>query len=213
MTTKTHSPTVATVNAAKPEPATGAALQSGTVKALLTEQEAMVTLDDGEQVHALQATSCLLAPVIGDMVLVYKGPERSFMLSVLSRDADVIAEIGVSGAQEIAVKTKGSLTLSAPEVKIGARRLMVVTESLMQTGKQLVNHFSRSLETYVDKIVSARTITTTAQSRSSAIKEAETLKAGVLVQNIDSVATQNSDISMITAEQDVRLDAERVSVG
>lgn len=193
--------------------AAGTGLDTGIVKALVTEQEAMVTLSSGEEIHAVQATSCLLAPVIGDTVLVFNGPEQAFMLSVLTREAAVTAEIGVTGAKDVAIKTSGSLALSAPDVKVSARRLTILTENLMQTGKQLVNNFSRSLETYVDKMVNARTITTTAQSRSSAIKETETLKAGILVQNIDSVATQNSDISMITAEEDVRLDGKRVSVG
>lgn len=213
MTLKTQSQTEPVARTAQQDPAASAGLQTGTVKALLTEVEAMVTLDTGEQIHAVQATSCLLAPVIGDTVLVYGGPEQSFMLSVLAREATVTAEIGVTGAKDVALTTKGSLALSAPDVKVSARRLTVLTESLMQTGKQLVTNFSRSLETYVDKMVNARTITTTAQSRSSAIKETETLKAGILVQNIDSVATQNSDVSLITAKEDVRLDAERVSIG
>ncbi|ASP33732.1 DUF3540 domain-containing protein [Labrenzia sp. VG12] len=213
MTPKTQSQMEPVAKTAQQDPAASAGLQTGTVKALLTEVEAMVTLDTGEQIHAVQATSCLLAPVIGDTVLVYSGPEQSFMLSVLAREATVTAEIGVTGAKDVALTTKGSLALSAPDVKVSARRLTVLTESLMQTGKQLVTNFSRSLETYVDKMVNARTITTTAQSRSSAIKETETLKAGILVQNIDSVATQNSDVSLITAKEDVRLDAERVSIG
>jgi hypothetical protein len=125
----------------------------------------------------------------------------------------VTAEIGVTGAKDVALKTDGRLALSAPDVQVSARRMTILTDSLMQTGRKLVSNFNRSLETYVDKMLNARTITTTAQSRSSAIKETETLKAGILVQNIDSVATQNSEISMITAEEDVRLDGKRVSVG
>ena len=213
MTEKSHlqSETV-THRVSEPE-VNGAGLETGTVKALLTEREAMVTLSCGEQIHAVQASSCLLAPVIGDVVLVYRGQDQAFMLSVLTREANVVAEISVPGAKDVAVKTKGRLALSAPDVQVSARRMSVLTETLVQTGKQLVNNFNRSLETYVDKILNSRTVTTTAQSRSSSIKETETLKAGILVQNIDSVATQNSDISMITAEEDVRLDAKRVSVG
>ncbi|MCK7613495.1 DUF3540 domain-containing protein [Roseibium sediminicola] len=191
----------------------GTSLDTGTVKALVTEREAMVTLANGNQIHAFQATSCLLAPVIGDTVLVFQGPEQAFVLSVLAREADVTAELGVAGARDVALKAEGHLALAAPDVQVSARRMTVLADTLMQTGKKLVSNFSRTLETYVDKMVNARTITTTAQSRSSAIKETETLKAGILVQNIDTVATQNSEISMITAEEDVRLDGKRVSVG
>jgi len=213
MTTQKETKAPAALNTADQMAPVGASLDTGTVKALVTEQEAMVTLANGEQIHAYQATSCLLAPVIGDTVLVYNGPDQSFMLSVLTREAAVTAEIGVAGARDVALKTKGRLALAAPDVQISARRMTILTDSLMQTGKKLVTNFSRSLETYVDKMLNARTITTTAQSRSSAIKETETLKAGVLVQKIDTVATQNSEVSMITAEEDVRLDGKRVSVG
>ncbi|WP_306146677.1 MULTISPECIES: DUF3540 domain-containing protein [unclassified Roseibium] len=202
-----------TTKTATPPPAPGNGLETGIVKALLTEQDAMVTLSDGEQIHASQAAGCLLAPAIGDTVLVYRGGDQAFILSVLTRDADVSAEIGVAGAKEVALKSEGRLTVSAPDVHVSARRMNVLAESVTQTGKQLITNFTRSMETLVDKMVNARTITTTAQSRSSSVKETETLKAGILVQNIDSVATQNSDISMITAEEDVRLDAKRVSVG
>jgi hypothetical protein len=213
MTVKKDTDTKAQVKTVSPPAPAETALETGTVMALVTEQEAMVTLTDGEQIHAVQATSCLLAPVIGDSVLVFRGPEQAFMLSVLTRTRDVTAEIGVTGAKDVALKTDGRLALSAPDVQVSARRMTILTDSLMQTGRKLVSNFNRSLETYVDKMLNARTITTTAQSRSSAIKETETLKAGILVQNIDSVATQNSEISMITAEEDVRLDGKRVSVG
>lgn len=206
------SPAVA-VTTASPDTPAGGALATGTVKALLTEQEAMVTLSGGEQIHAVQAAGCLLAPAIGDTVLVFTGPDQAFVLSVLARDSEVTAELGVAGARDVSLKAPGRLSVSAPDVHLSSRRLNILAESVTQTGKQLINNFSRSLETLVDKIVNARTITTTAQSRSSSVKETETLKAGILVQNIDSVATQNSDISMITAEEDVRLDAKRVSVG
>lgn len=188
-------------------------LATGKVKALLTAHEAMITLDGDIQIHAAQATGCLLAPVIGDTVLVYTGPEQAYVLSILARDADVAAELGVAGADEIALKSSGKLSVSAPQMQFSSRRLNILAETMTQTGKQLLTNFTRSLETVIDSIVNARTITTTAQSRSSAVKETETLKAGILVQDIDGVAAQNSDISMITAEEDVRLDAKRVSVG
>lgn len=213
MTTQRDTQANAALNTAAQATQAGTSLDTGTVKALVTEREAMVTLANGEQIHAFQATSCLLAPVIGDTVLIFHGPEQAYMLSVLAREATVTAELGVAGAKDVALKAEGHLALSAPDVQVSARRMTVLADTLMQTGKKLVSNFSRTLETYLDQMVNARTITTTAQSRSSAIKETETLKAGILVQNIDSVATQNSEISMITAEEDVRLDGKRVSVG
>lgn len=191
----------------------GLALQTGTVKALLTVREAMVSLSSGEQIHAEQAAGCLLAPNINDTVLIYDGPDGAFILSVLTRERAVPAVLSVPNADQVMLKSDVRLEVAAPDLVVNARRFNLLAETVTQTGKQLMSNFSRSLETLVDKIVNARSITTTATTRTSAIKEAETLKAGILVQNIDSVATQNSDISMVTAKEDVRLDAKRVSVG
>ncbi|GAA0783455.1 DUF3540 domain-containing protein [Roseibium denhamense] len=193
--------------------AAAAGLETGTVTALITEQEAMVTLQGGAQIHADQAAGCLLAPAIGDTVLVFQQDDTAYILSVLTRHNEVAAEIGVAGAQNVTLKASRKLAVQAPEVNLNARHFAVLAENVTQTGKQLISNFTKSFETIVDKLVNARSISTTAQTRTSAVKETETLKAGILVQNIDSVATQNSDISMITAQEDVRLDAKRVSVG
>ncbi|MTI42562.1 uncharacterized protein DUF3540 [Roseibium hamelinense] len=183
------------------------------VTALVTETQALVGLPGGESIHADQAAGCLLAPAIGDMVLVARGDDGAFILSVLTRDANTPADLRVPEANRVHLRANSELEVSAPTVKFTARNLNLISETLTQTGRQLVRNFSKSLETVVDKIVSARTITTTTDTRSTAVKEVDSLQAGILVENIDSVATQNSEISLVTASEDVRLDAKRVSVG
>jgi len=188
-------------------------LVTGVVSALVTDTQTLVRLEDGDTRHADQAAGCLLQPAIGDTVLVYDDPDSAYILSVLKRGEAQPATLAVPGAGHVALKAEKQLEFSAPDMKMTARRLSLITETLTKTGKQLFQTFTKTLETTVDKFVSARTINTTANTRSSAVKETDTLQAGVLVQNIDSVATQNSDISMVTAKEDVRLDAKRVSVG
>ncbi|GGB45858.1 hypothetical protein GCM10011316_17460 [Roseibium aquae] len=188
-------------------------LRTGTVTALVTGSQMLVRLDTDETCHAAQAAGCLLQPDIGDTVLLYRAPHEAYVLSVLTRGGDGKATLSVSGASHVALKAARQLDLAAPEVTVTARRLSLISETLTKTGKQLIQTFTKTLETTVDKFVSARTINTNAATRTSAIKETDTLQAGILVQNIDSVATQTSDISMVTAKEDVRLDAKRVSVG
>ena len=139
--------------------------------------------------------------------------DSAFILSVLSRTANVTAEISVPNADRINLKARKRLEISAPAVGIAARQLSVLVHSIHQTGEFLSSHFKRVIETVIDKSVSARSIATKAETRSTHVDQADILKTGTLVHNIDTVATHNSEITLVTAKRDVRLDGERVSVG
>lgn len=189
------------------------ALWTGTVTALVTEHEALVDVSEGDPVHATQAAGCLLAPSIGDSVLVFVQGEQAHILSVLERQDMHLAQLSVPGADRLQIKAGKNLDITSPDIRFTARKLTILAQTLTQTGKQCVSSFTKKFENIVDKMVSARSITTTVDIRTSAVREIETLQAGTLVQNIDHVATQNSEISMITAKEDVRLDATRVNIG
>ena len=186
---------------------------TGTVKAFVTETEATVETANGERLHARQATSCLLAPVIGDKVLMFCEGDSAFMVSVLLRSADVTAEISVPDADKINLKARKRLEISAPAVGIAAHQLSFLVRSIHQAGETLTSNFKRIVETVIDKSVSARSIVTKAETRSTHVDQADILNTGTLVHNIDTVATHNSEITLVTAKRDVRLDGERVSVG
>jgi hypothetical protein len=197
-----------------PELAAGGRLQVGTVKVFLTEQESTVETDHGHMIDARQAASCLLAPTIGDRVLLYADENEAHILAVLERGTTMhAAEISVPGARKLTLRSAEKLELTAPKVTIATNEMNVFARALGQTGEILTSSFRRILENVVDKTIGARTITTRAQARTAVVSEVDTVNAGTLVQNIDKVATQNSEISMVTAKQDVRLDAKRVSVG
>lgn len=197
----------------------GTFMAVGTVKALVTERDALVDIDGRGQVHATQAVGCLLAPAIDDQVAVFVADGAAHILSVLERSPDRIAQVGVVGASEVeltgeAFKISASrqLTLSAPDMLLTATRLMSLVETLTQTGKRHVLNVAKSIETVVDKITTARSHTTVADVRTSTVKTVDTQNSGSLIQTVDKVATQNSDVTLITATNDVRLDAKRVSV-
>lgn len=188
-------------------------LSHAIVKAFLTETDASLETPAGGSLIARQAASCLLAPVIGDRVLVYVNGEEAFILAVLVRSTDHAAEIAVPGVERVVLSAKGRLDIHAPHVSIATGRLDMVAQALFQAGDRLTSHFRRITETVVDKVIGARTITTQAETRTAAIRDVELLSAGTLVQTVDNVATQKSEIALITAKRDVRIDAERVSVG
>lgn len=188
-------------------------LSRAVVRAFLTATDASIETDGGEAVVARQAASCLLAPAIGDRVLVHVGGREAFILAVLERESERVAELGVPGAVDAVLSVSGRLDIKAAALAFAAPRIDLLSRALLQIGENLTSNFRRVSETVVDKVIGARTITMTAQSRTTAVKEVDVLEAGTLVQTVESVATQNSEIALITAKRDVRLDGERVSVG
>ncbi|MBO3761702.1 DUF3540 domain-containing protein [Ciceribacter sp. L1K22] len=184
-----------------------------TVRAFVTTSEAILETDAGDSLVARQAASCLLAPAMGDRVLVHVGDRDAFILAVLERQSERVAELGVPGATDAVLQVAGRLGVKAATISLAAPRVELMARALLQAGESLTSNFRRITETVVDKIVGARTVTTTAQSRTTAVREVDVLEAGSLVQTISSVVTQNSEIALITAKRDVRLDGERVSVG
>lgn len=190
-----------------------AGLTTGVVRAFLTEHQASVEVEGGLRVDAAQAASCLLAPVIGDRVLLYTAGDEAFVLAVLERHTDHAAQLAVPGAGRTVLRSGEGIEIAAPKVSVAAREMNVFARAVSHTGEMLSQNFRRIVENTVDKMIGARSITTRAEMRTAVVREVDMVNAGTLVQNIDSVATQNSEISMVTATQDVRLDAKRVSVG
>jgi hypothetical protein len=167
----------------------------------------------GDEVLARLASSCLLAPAIGDRVLVCIDDVDAYILAVLERNDANVATLAVPGARSVRITAKGSIEFRAKVMRLTSQNIGVVAQKITQSTEVMTTAAKLVVETMIDRIVSARTITTKAETRTSDIKNVEAQSVGTLVQNVDSVATQNSEISMITAKRDVRLDAERVSVG
>lgn len=188
-------------------------LMTATVRSLLSETEAAVETDDHNQLFARQAGSCLLAPAIGDRVLVCDDGDEAFILAVLERCQAHVAELSVPDARGLRLKTDGVMELSAGSIRLSAKRFGLVAETIVHSAESLTVHVARLVENAIDKYAHARSQTTRVETRNTSVDKADTLNAGSLVQKVDGVALQNSQIAMINAEQDVRLDAERVSVG
>lgn len=188
-------------------------LVTGTIKAFLTETDASVEIAGGARIHALQAASCLLAPVIGDKVLVCHDNGEAFILAVLSRAGTMAAEISVPQAETLVIKARREVSLEAPVMRMTAKHFSLLADVIFQAGNVLTRNFKRIAETVGDKLTHARTITSQSEVRTAIVADVDTLRAKSLVQTIEAVSTQTSEIALLTARRDVRIDGERVSVG
>jgi len=189
-------------------------LVTATVVMTLPKKDLALKTESGEDLFARQASSCLLAPAVGDRVLVYTEGGDAFVLSVLLRgDEARIPELSVPGAASLSLTAEEDLEFKAKTVNLKAIRLGVVAETIAQSAGTVSLHARRVVESIADKFSSVRNLTLRSENRTARIEKADSVTAGTHIQKTDGVSLQNSEISLINAKQDVRLDGERVSIG
>jgi len=191
----------------------GTDLCTGTVRAFLSPVISGIETPDGARVHASQAASCLLAPAIGDRVLVCRDGDEVFVLAVLARHQAFAAEISVPNADTVSIRAAREITFDAPLLKMTARSLALLCDHVLELGTVLTRNFRRIVESVGEKSVKAQSISTHAENRTAVVSGTDMLRAKLLVETIEGVATQTSEIALVTARRDVRLDGERVTLG
>lgn len=157
------------------------------------EQHAYL-LNDGRVVH--QALSCLIRPEVGDHVLVAAcHNETSYILHILQRNELRQVQLSAPGAHEMCIEQE-QISLSAND-SIALRALSDVEVSAA-TGVLSLN--GRNLFTTVhDSLV---------QNVGHFIGKAEHY-----LLEVRQLLRLHSQQTLITAEQDVKVDGERISMG
>lgn len=151
-------------------------------------------LSDGAA--ASQAVSCLLRPRTGDRVVVVKCADGDvYIFAILARDAKHAAEIGVPRAAE--------LTVSAPQLTLRATETMRV-ESLRDIEVTAVTG---------DVSLTARNLLTTVADAVVENMREYIGKAATWSLAARSFLRLHSRQAFVTAEEDMKVDAERISLG
>lgn len=149
-------------------------------------------LADGRAVT--QALSCLIAPEAGDQVLVLQAGDRAYITHVLARTSDR-ARLNVPGIEQLAIE-QASLRLEAAatlDLRCGGD---VTLTSLQGSIAVSARHFLASIaETLAQQ---ARHVVT---------------HAGHCVLQASALLRVHGRQALITADQDVKVDAERVTLG
>ena len=165
-------------------------LSSGKIS--LEIEENRYRLEDGRR--ARQAFSCLIEPQAGDEVLVFDG-EESFVVAVLARPQAGEAVLTVPGAR--------ALSIRQPRIALDA-----VEHAALRSGRDLE--------------LTAATGTLALNAR-----DLFTTVAGSLVENVRHYVGRveqylleargllrlHGEQALVTAEKDVKVDAERISMG
>ena len=176
-----------------------------------------------------QAASCLIRPMVGDKVLVsIDSAHGSYILAILERQGigpyqlsfDNSVELRVSdgrftlasqGGADIA--SAGDISLVSADINIHAGRGEIGIERLFVIGAFAHASLARvKLVAGVLESVAERLIQKAKRSY-RVIEESEHVKAGNLDFLVRKMLSLKGKYSMITAKEDVKIDAQRIHIG
>lgn len=170
-----------------PTPAWSAA----SVKVLLGDDRYL--LDNGRL--ALRAPSCLLQPQIGDRVMVLALGDEGHIVHILARSKDSPAQLSVSRASSLVMRQDEILLDCRRRLRLrslGDTEVTAATGTLSLQGRNL---FAHALDSLVQQ--SSHWV---ARMGHALIEASELLRA-------------HGRQTLVTADQDIKIDAERISMG
>ena len=150
-------------------------------------------LDDGRA--AAQAASCLVQPMVGDRVLAAGCGGECYVVHLLARSDGAQACLAVPGAHTLAIR-QAQIDLSATErVAIRSLRDVEVTATAGTLSLNARNLFTTVTESLVEN---ARHYVG---------------QMGQYLLGVKSLLRLHGEQALVTAEKDIKVDAERISMG
>ena len=176
--------------------------------------------------HAEVAASCLLMPATGDLVLICTSPDSTFVLSILQQ-ATENAKITISGDLDIDVKGQATLRsrsdfniVSEKTLQHSSKNLAQISDHHSVTTEQLnVSTFKAAISAkdaqvhaeqchcFIDRLYHK------ADQVMRWVETIETAHIGNLVQSVKHTWNARSRQTIITAKEDVKVDAQRIHMG
>jgi len=179
-------------------------------------------------VNARTAFSCLVAPVVGDIVLVNQSANAYHVLAVLERSAEqdmtlsfpanvkmqaTQGKLDLISTEDISLLTSAETHLIASKLNMTSGNMDVTTGKLTSRTKEVESH-SQSVKLYTDIINTvAKQITQRTEILVRWVEGVETLNIGNLIQTVRKNYTSHSHQAVITARKDMRIDGERIHMG
>ena len=201
-------------------------LVKATVKGV-SSQSLMIDIGAGV-INARVAFSCLVVPVIGDVVLVNHVANDYYVLAVLERLAEQnmtlafpanVKMLAADGQLDL-IATKNICLMSSAETHMMAGKMhmtagdMNITTGKLTSRSQEIESHSQSVKLYTNILNTvAKQITQKTDMLLRWVEGVETLSIGNLIQNVRQNYTSHSQQAVITASKDMRIDGERIHMG
>lgn len=178
-----------------------------------------VTVGD-DQLWAQRSLSCLLAPEVGDRVLLARADGEAFVLAVLDRLLPDTMTLSVPNARQVVLsapdvtlQAADSLALRGREATLDGVNVRVLAKSFSLVGRMatfiadLLRTTARHSETVAEQV------TLQAAERTTRVKGADVSEVGTHVQHVEQISVETAHSAVLTAKEDLRFDGTRVTVG
>lgn len=192
------------------------------------EGEALVVVTSRGLLRAKRATSCLVAPVAGDLVLFAAAPAGPcFVLSVLERasgttrlaiegdvDLDVPSgKLRIAAREGIELVTPKEAVVAAGRLHVHARRARIALEELAYLGGEVASEIGRarlhadSLDTVIGRL------TQRVKASFRRIEEIDQLDARRIDYKARDTLALRADSAVIAAQKVVKVDGDPIMMG
>jgi hypothetical protein len=201
-------------------------LEYGTVK--LAEGGTFTVAAESAVVAAKRSFSCLVEPLPGDMVLVSRAASACYILAILERHGDQHACLAFEGDADLRVK-QGRLRVAAQEGidLVTAKDTALFSPQLSinsvqaEVSIQHLSFFGTFLQGQIERIkLIGQTCDSIFERVSQRVKrsyrwvdELDQLKAGQLNYLVKKLMSLRGKYSVLTAEEDVRIDGDKILMG
>ena len=166
----------------------------------------------GESRAAVQAASCLLSPQVGDVAMCCASRLGIHVLHVLERSEYERATVSAPGAKRLVLE-QAAVDLRTEDFDASAVRARVKVEHL-HLFSRLVAAVTGGFDLVADRIKRISRLETTSTGDSvRTVRNSDTLRAGHIMHDASEVMSLRSDVAIIEARGDVRVNGERISVG
>ena len=188
-------------------------------------------LVDGSEFQAQIATSCLVAPSVGDRVLaIMGGINDTFVLSVLERhpaasdptelnlEGDVTlhvknGEFAIRADKGMQIAAREKLSVLSQDIEINAASLNCTLEAARIEGKQLECNFAE-IQLLAERCMEIFGLLSQRCSNSiKMVEQHDELQAGSIRHAADETMTMQAKNMFQAAEENVRIDAEKIHLG
>ena len=208
------------------QPHADALQRVGTVRAI-GEASVTVDLDDGEDLEARRAVSCLVAPEAGDVVLLVLSPRGAHVLAVLERsssgpvrvDAPGDLELHARGALRlrargpVAVVSAESMEFTAPAAALRTVEGAVNAERVVLSGAVLHACFARVRATLDDLDLRSLRVSTQTRWSMRRVEETDHVRAGRIDYGAETVLRLRADNAVVHARSLVKVDGDQIHLG
>jgi len=184
---------------------------------------------DGRDWRARQAASCLLAPQVGDQVLI-SGPDatRVYLIAVVEQADPRCAQLETAGdmvlrsragnvslesGQAVRLVGQGSVSIDTASLKLRAKDAHCVAEQMKYLGTEVTATVGTTR--LVGKVYEAVMDRLSFLSRVTfrAAEEVEHVRAGSLDYRADKSARVHASYTMVTGDNLVKVDAKQIHMG